>query len=227
MENNKTKIQKITIVVALIVSVCVLISSFVFINSNWQVLRAVGQRVVNNQNTFFWNALDGESAAGKDNLYYYDFWKDLQSANNGIFYVSIVGFVGIIVAAIAGNFSRRKFYISNLVCGLVYPIVTIVGAIITLVKLIAVNKEFSACALDFDIYYQAQIAKAEKYNLSTDGITTISGQSITTYYILMVVAIVCAAVFAFVTINKFLKTYPKFEKTNDIELNTNTFAEEK
>lgn len=227
MENNKTKIQKIIIVVALIVSVCVLFSSFVFVNSNWQSLRAVGQRVVNNRNTFYWNALDGVSASGKDNLYYYDLWKDLQSANNSIFYLSIIGFVSIAVACIAGNFSRRKFYISNLVCGLIYPIVTIVCSIIALVKMVALSGEFASCTEDFQTYYELQIAKQQKYNLSTDGITKISGDSIIYYYVILVIAIVCACAFAYFTIRKFLKTYPRLQNKNDMELNTNTFAEEK
>ncbi len=231
MENNKTKIQKIIIVVALIVSVCVLFSSFVFVNSNWQSLRADGQRVVNNRNTFYGNALDGViggvSASGKDNLYYYDFWKDLQSANNSIFYLSIIGFVSIAIACIAGNFSRRKFYISNLVCGLIYPIVTIVCSIIALVKMVALSGEFASCTEDFQTYYELQIAKAEKWNQSTDGITKISGDSIIYYYVILVIAIVCACTFAYFTIRKFLKTYPRLQNKNDNELNTNTFAEEK
>lgn len=227
MENNKTKIQKIIIVVALIVSVCVLVSSFVFVNSNWQSLRAVGQRTAFNQNTFYWNALDGESPSGKDNLYYYDFWMNLQSANNSIFYLSIIGLVSIAVACIAGNFSRRKYYISNLVCGLIYPITTIIGSIIAFVKLVVLKAEFGTCTDDFQVYYDAQIAKQEKYDLSTDGITKISGDSIAFYYVILVIAIVCACAFAYITIHKFLKTYPNFNKDKDVELNNNTFAEEK
>ncbi len=235
MKNNKTKFQKIIIVVALLVSACILIGSLVFVNSSWQVLRAVGQRVANNGNTFYWNALNGESAVqtangwtdAETNLFYYDFWKHIQDANNGLFWTSIVGFVTVAIAAIAGNFSRRKFYISNLVCGLFYPIATIVGSIITFVKLGKVSSEFAKCREDFQLYYQSEIAKAEKYNQSTESIKVITGNSISAYYVILVITILFAALFCYVTITKFLKTYPRINKENNIDSTSNTFAEEK
>lgn len=233
--NNKTKFQKIIIVVALLVSACLLIGSLAFVNSNWQVLRAVGQRVANNGQTFYWDGLDGESAVqiangwtdAETNLYYFDFWKEIQNANNGIFYTSIAGFAAIAIAAIAGNFSRRKFYISNLVCGLIYPIVTVVGSIITFVQMGKVSSEFTKCADDFQLYYQLQVAKLEKYNQSTDGLEVISGKSIIAYYIILAIAIIFAVLFCYVTITKFLKTYPRNNKENKLEPTLNTFAEEK
>lgn len=233
MENNKTKIQKIIIVVALLVSLCVLVSSFTFVSSSWQSLRAVGLRDTSNQNTFYWNKLDGESAleiamgwdSGQTNLYYYDFWKNVQSANNAVFYTSILGFVGIAIACIAGNFSRRKYYISNLVCGLIYPVVTVVAGIVSFIKLGIVSGNFAKSVDDFELDYQNRIATQQKYDLSTDGITKITGNHVTLYYIIIVIALISAALFATMTIKKFISSRKQLKAQNN-EIESETFEEE-
>ena len=47
----------------------------------------------------------------------------VQSANNMIFYLSIIGFVCFIVLQIVGNGYRKKTFLSNLICGVVLPVI--------------------------------------------------------------------------------------------------------
>ena len=62
----------------------------------------------------------------------FDFNQDLQKANNSIFYLGLFSMAMIAVMCICANASRKKYYISNLVSGIVCPGLTIGFSLTTL-----------------------------------------------------------------------------------------------
>lgn len=68
----------------------------------------------------------------------------VQSANNMIFYLSIIGFVCFIVLQIVGNGYRKKTFLSNLICGVVLPVIIIIFAVVTIVSIANVPSVQSA-----------------------------------------------------------------------------------
>ena len=70
-----------------------------------------------------------------DSLYQilYSFNKQVQAANNMILTLGVVSLVMLAVMMACANLSRKKYYISNLVSGVVCPAITIITAIVTLV----------------------------------------------------------------------------------------------
>lgn len=63
----------------------------------------------------------------------YFFNDALQKTNNGLFYLSLFSLVMVAVMLLCANGSRRKFYISNLVSGVVCPALTIIFTAVVLV----------------------------------------------------------------------------------------------
>lgn len=59
--------------------------------------------------------------------------QQIQRANDLVLYLGIVSLVMVAIMMICANHSRKKFYISNLVSGVVCPAVSIVFGIITLI----------------------------------------------------------------------------------------------
>lgn len=62
----------------------------------------------------------------------YDFNQKLQTANNSLFYLGLFALIMVAVMCICANASRRKYYISNLVSGVVCPAATIAFSAVTL-----------------------------------------------------------------------------------------------
>ena len=63
----------------------------------------------------------------------YDYDQQIQAANNLVLNLGVVSLVMVAIMMICSNHSRKKFYISNLVSGIVCPAVSIIMGIITLV----------------------------------------------------------------------------------------------
>lgn len=63
----------------------------------------------------------------------YNFNQELQLANNLYLMVGVVSLVMLVIMAICSNLSRKKYYISNLVSGVVCPGVSIILVIVALV----------------------------------------------------------------------------------------------
>lgn len=55
----------------------------------------------------------------------------IQNANNMVFYLFVVGIIGVILLFIFGNSYRKKLYLSNLIAGVVIPVVVIIMVIVT------------------------------------------------------------------------------------------------
>jgi hypothetical protein len=225
---TKTRLQKIAIIVLLAIAGILLISSLGFVETSWNKMYYSKENLATNgSNNFYGQILRYTSQVwtGKRNpeaaSFYYKIWDDIQAANNMIFYTAIWAFVFIAVACIAGNFSRRKFYISNLVCGLLYSVVTIAMSIMGIVKIATVKSDFAIAKPDFIWYYQRQVQ--EDIEWGTNNAQIIEANNLGLYYFLLVLVIIAAIAFAVVTILKFRKTYPgklnKVEKEESAEQN--------
>lgn len=62
----------------------------------------------------------------------FDFNQKLQTTNNSIFYLGLFSLLMVAIMLICANASRRKYYISNLVSGIVCPVATITFTAVTL-----------------------------------------------------------------------------------------------
>ena len=63
----------------------------------------------------------------------YDFNQKLQKTNNSLFYLGLFSLAMVAIMCICANASRKKYYISNLVSGVVCPAATIGFTIVTLI----------------------------------------------------------------------------------------------
>lgn len=164
--NLLQKIQKILCYVFLIASAGVLISSFVFFPSSWTQFRIEGQDYTSAV-SFYKNMRIYAKMADitKDNYsvvfesadlakqFYYNFWGDIQFVNNCLFYLGIVGLVFTAIMGIMGNFSRKKYYKSNLVAGITTGIAGIIVSIVTIIMAIILLSKFNYIQPDLDEYY--------------------------------------------------------------------------
>lgn len=220
MKSKNLILQKVTIIVALIALGLVLISSLSYTQDSWIVFLYRGAKTLTGNNNFFGQELKMQSQvfASKPEAaqFYYDFWDAIQGANNAIFYTSIVGFVLIAVACITGNYSRRRFYISNLVSGLLFSVVEFIMSILCIVKSVNVLNNFSKANPDLLAYYDKQIAVAKEYGQTIDNIKVINANSVYAYIVIMVIFAILAILFGVSTFIKFKNTYVNVKK-NEIE----------
>ncbi|MCR5786801.1 MAG: hypothetical protein K6G28_03800 [Acholeplasmatales bacterium] len=219
MKSKNLILQKVTIIVALIALGLVLLSSLGFVQEDWIVLLYRGLRNPRGNNNFFGQCLEWESVVFSDSKaveFYYNIWDNIQSANNAIFYTSVIGFVLIAVACITGNYGRRRFYISNLVSGLLFSVVEFIMAIVSIAKCSVVIKDMKTATPDFEVYYNLTVAKYEEYHQATDELKVINSNHVYLNIVIMAIFAILTICFAVSTVYKFKKTYVKVEK-NEIE----------
>lgn len=179
--NNK-KFQKAIFFAFLIASAALIIASLCFVHSSWTLLKA--QKGVEDQgfwttlttkisivykkpstkkeaiSAFGFNTADEliktllypDQASGLK--FYRDLWFNIQSVNNLIFYSGLFMLALTAVCGIVGCFSRKKYYISNLVCGVGTGIIGIVLSIVTIVRSILLYSDLNSITHDVDIYYK-------------------------------------------------------------------------
>ena len=209
---KKNIIQKVAIITILVATFALFVLSLCYVHEAWRSLTYYGtsENIPNfykNYAYLGWVSLVF-SNSNEAYQFYFTIWNDINAANNMIFNTSIVTFVLIAIAAIAGNVSRRKFYISNLVTGLLISVVGIIMSIITITKCVTVQNDFAIVQPDLD-YYTTYI---------NDKSMAINGQPGVFAIVYMVIFILLLIGFAFVTVYKFIKTYPNFKKESSIEL---------
>lgn len=208
---KKNLLQKVAIITVLVATVALLVTSLVYVYEHWVDLEYVGSTATMIDNFYKGEAHLGWSSTVFSSSYeaynfYFTMWDDINNANDMILFTSLVAFLLTIILLVAGNFGRRKYYISNLVTGLLLPCVTIVMAIITITKCVQVQDDFAYVATDIQYYLER---KSLDYQIpSSWGIWAI---------VYSVIYIVIMLGFACVTVYKFVTTYPKFNK-KEIEL---------
>lgn len=86
--------------------------------------------------------------------YYRNLWFMIQNVNNLIFYTGCLMLVLTAICGITGCFSRRKYYISNLVSGVVTGGIGIVLSIITIIMSSSLMSKLNYVKKDIDLYYE-------------------------------------------------------------------------
>lgn len=91
------------------------------------------------------------------------------SANNLMLYLLLISLAGIAIMCIFGNSSRKKLYKSNLIVGIVVPLIVLVVTIITLVYVIQSISIFNE---NFEVLkaYDASINPNPDYNFTSSGL---------------------------------------------------------
>lgn len=211
---KKNLLQKVAIITILVATFALFISSLCYVHEAWKPLTYTGifseeTRIPNFFKNYQYLGWVSTVFSSGDEAYkfYFTFWDNINSANKMIFNTSIVTFVLVGVCAILGNYSRRHYYISNLVSGLLVTVVGIIMSIITIVKCSVVLDNFELVSTDLQAYVAA--------NTNTINYD-INGQPGVFVIVYLVIFIVLLVAFAAVTVYKFITTYPKF-KENKLE----------
>ncbi len=85
--------------------------------------------------------------------FYRNVWFNIQSVNNFIFYSGLVMLVLTAICGIVGCFSRKKYYVSNLVCSVGTGTTGIILSILMIVKSLSLKSDLEAIQSDVDIFY--------------------------------------------------------------------------
>ena len=93
--------------------------------------------------------------------YYRNLWFMIQNVNNLIFYTGCLMLVLTAICGITGCFSRRKYYISNLVSGVVTGGIGIVLSIITIIMSSSLMSKLNYVKKDIDLYYEKEITEED------------------------------------------------------------------
>ncbi len=217
MNKNKSK-QKVVLTLVLIATIFLFISTVCYVHEAWTQLSYTG---IFDKETMSINFFTGPShlnwsSAVFSNAYeakyfYVLLWDLINNTNNSFFRLSVVCLVIIIFNYIVGNQSRRKYYISNLVFGIMLPVVAICLAIPSIINAIDTINIMDKVQNDFELF--------ETYRKLGYVISSKSG------VFLIVVTFVYLAITIFYGIYvtlRFVKTYPGLQK-NELE---NSSAEE-
>ncbi len=210
MIKNKSK-QKVVLTLVLIATVVLFISSLCYIHEYWTQLSYSGTMSKDTMNTNFFNEVShlNWSSTVFSNAYdakyfYFLLWDLINSTNQSFFLLATICLIIIVVNYIAGNQSRRKYYISNLVCGLLLPVVAIILAIPAIIN--------GFDTINILNYVQNDLTYFD--NIQHMGyISSASG-----VYIIVATFIYIAITIAYgaYVVVRFLRTYPKFNK-NELE----------
>lgn len=177
------RIQKIVFYGFLIASFLVILASLAFVADGWVIFDANKQEVTKslykdmstkikvalmNSDEFYdkYPQFSGSNVvyslvftdADTAVQFYRNIWFNIQSLNNIIFYTGFISCALVAVCGITGSFTRKKFYLSNLVSGCVTGTFGILMSIIMIVKSIGINSDFIKAQPDVDLYFEATIA---------------------------------------------------------------------
>ncbi len=207
MSKNKSK-QKVVLTLVLIATILLFISTVCYIHEAWTQLSYTG---IFEKDTMGINFFTGPSSlswssavfsnAYEAKYFYVLLWDLINKTNNSFFVLSVVALVIIMFNYIVGNQSRRKYYISNLVFGLLLPVVTIILAIPAIIDGIDTINIMNSVQNDFELF--------ENYrNL---GYVISSESGIYLIVITIIYVIITIGYGAYVTY-RFVKTYPGSKK---------------
>lgn len=220
MKNNLLyKWQKIICFTILIASGIVIISSLCFFSSGWSVfqingngyaenfystyLSFYGKEVIGEQTCYSVVFTDAQNA--KD--FYVSLFQNIQSVNNCLFYLGLISIVLVAVIAITGSFSRKKYYTSNLVSGLLFSTYGIIMSIVAFIKSILLKSDLSKITADLENYYKGCEIKGKAYEVVNSSNCLIG-------IIVSAIFIVICGLFAAFSILRYLQS----NKKNDVEV---------
>ena len=217
MNKNKSK-QKVVLTLVLIATIFLFISTICYVHEAWTQLSYTGifEKETMAVNFFTGPSVLNWSSAVFSNAYeakyfYVLLWDLINNTNDSFFRLSLISLVVIIFNYIAGNQSRRKYYISNLVVGLMLPVVAICLAIPSLINAFDTINIMNKVQNDFELF--------ENYRQLGYVISSKSGIFLIVVTFIYIAITICYGVYVAL---RFVKTYPGLQK-NEIE---NSSAEE-
>lgn len=98
--------------------------------------------------------------------YYRNVWFLIQDVNNLIFYTGLVMLVFTAICGITGCFSRKKYYVSNLVSGVATGSVGIILSIITVIMSFNLMSKLNYIKPDMDLYYKVCETTGKSINVA-------------------------------------------------------------
>lgn len=151
----------------------------------------------------------------------YDTNKSLQLGNNLVLYLGVVSLVMLAVMLICANASRKKYYISNLVSGVVCPSVSIIMSIIAIVtSVIALGQINSDLEMinwgalsNADLYTQA----VEWFNAGDTSHFIISTTPLIIYIVIMILFALASAALIAYNVFRYLDTQKQLRASKDEE----------
>lgn len=170
--------------------------------NNFEFIKNQGASIIDGT-TIKNSAIFTESFASNQEAidFYRNFWFDIQSANNLLFFTGIGTLALFAVCCICGSFSRKKYYISNLVSGVITGTFAIIMSILVIVKCASIYGQFSLITADVNNYLQCNSL------LGSAGVSsTINGNNCFIGIITGVIFILLSAGFIAYNVYRFLYT---------------------
>lgn len=218
------RIQKIILIIFLIASACVVLSSFCYFAESWQQFTLQGPKgdysdsflVKLNKYTANANRIkyDAENPTNYSVVFpdltvakqfYEDIWFKIQSANNMLFILGIVGLILTAIMFVCGNYGRRKYYFVNLISGCLTGVLGIVFSIISIVKSSNLIGLINKMLPDAELYYES-CTKIKKHYWVIESSNCWIGIIVPIIYMVL-----CCLVIAFV-VYKFIRTVKNNKK---------------
>ncbi len=204
MKKNYIKVQKVVFIVFLVAAALYSILSFGMVQYGWRNLQPSGsinfytsQTLLNEHSEVFKSAKEATD-------FYNGLWNQIQNTNNIVFWTGIISLILITVAAIFGNFSRRRFYVSNVVTAVIAALGAVIMSIWSLISVGGLMANFAKARPDFEYYHGLNESNP-----------TINGNNLPMYIVFAIVLILAGACFCSFAVFKFIKTWPKFEKKGE------------
>ena len=206
MKNNYMKFQKVVFIIFLVAASLVTVMSFGMVQYGWRILQPDGQinfytiaTGLNGNSQVFTNSNEAIK-------FYNGLWAEIQNVNNVVFWTGVVGLILAGVSAIIGNYSRRRFYLSNLI---VAGVTCLISTFMSIVSIVLVGKliaDFNIARRDFE-YYQS----LKETN------PPINGAGLPIYIVVCVLFIAASVLFAVFAVKKWRNTWPRFEQKLELE----------
>ncbi len=147
------------------------------------------------------------STANEASSFYRSFWFEIQNANDVMFYTGLISLALVAICGITGSFTRKKFYISNLVSGCVTGLFGIVMSIIMVVMSMNIYSDFQKITLDVDYYLQANIlAGGSNITDVVNGNQCFIGVAVGIIFGILSAGFIAYNVFRFVKTRQFVKS---------------------
>lgn len=218
MSKNLSKIQKIICFMFLLGAALMIVGALVYVNDDWNIFTAdytsnFYRTLQNSITTARDIALkeQGKSyifiykyencfsyvfkTAGEASNYYINLWNSIQDANNMLFFTGLIGIVGIAICGVLGQFSHRKYYISNLIGGLLISVIGIGMSISSIVLDLKVMNKLSLIGPDVSIYNNAMYATTPDHIFNEVFVNVEAGLIAITFSIIFIVICVLFSAF--------------------------------
>ena len=200
MSKNNSKIQKLICYAFLIATAGMILVSLIYANRDWvnllvsddtsnfyvvlgQKIKSAGQFAYKEQGKSYFFIAKYEDCysyvfptAVEAEAYYIQLWKNIQIANNALFFTGIFTIICLVIAAIGGHFTNRKYRLSNLILGLVTAAVGLGFSVYSLLKSNLLVGQIDKVKMDVTLYNEAVYAStpsslvdSQIVNLSENG----------------------------------------------------------